>query len=278
MARYGMVLNLDRCIGCYNCQIACKDEHVGNDFPGVNKSQPTFGHFWMGIKEVERELSPSRIRVYYVPALCQQCEDAPCIKAAKKGAAYRRKDGIVIIDPEKAVGQKQLVESCPYGAIFWNEEAQLAQKCSFCAHLLDSGWAEPRCVQTCPTGCMNFGDFDDPNSTVSRLLKELKPEPLRPELKTGPRVHYAGLPKPYVSGRVLLADKNEWADGATVTLMGRSGKKQETRTDCFGEFAFDALDERAYSLRLSAPGYPSLTRDIVMTDTLTHLGDIELSK
>jgi Fe-S-cluster-containing dehydrogenase component len=278
MARYGMVLNLDRCIGCYNCQIACKDEHVGNEFPGVNKSQPTFGHFWIGIREVERELSPSRIRVHYIPTLCQQCREAPCIAAGKNGAAYRRKDGIVIIDPEKAVGQKQLVDSCPYGAIFWNEETQLAQKCSFCAHLLDSGWAEPRCVQTCPAGCMNFGDFDDPKSTVSRLLEEMKPEPRRPDLKSAPGVYYSGLPKPYLSGRVLLADRNEWAEGVSVTLTGRSGRKREAATDWFGEFAFDALDEKSYSLRLAAPGYSALTKDLALAGDLTHLGDLVLRK
>jgi Fe-S-cluster-containing dehydrogenase component len=129
MARYGMAIDLDRCIGCYNCQVACKDEHVGNDFTPIAKPQPTFGHFWMGFKEQERVLSSSRIRVYYYPHMCNHCDDAPCIKAAKNGGAYKRDDGIVILDPEKAAGQKELVAACPYGAIFWNEELNTPQKC-----------------------------------------------------------------------------------------------------------------------------------------------------
>src|SRR3989304_1112943 len=172
MARYGMVLNLDRCIGCYNCQVACKDEHVGNDFPPIARSQPTYGHFWIGIREVERVLSPSHIRVTYIPIPCQQCGDAPCVRAATNGAIYRRSDGIVIIDPAKAAGQKQLVESCPYGVIFWNEKENLAQKCTFCAHLLDDGWSQPRCVQTCPARCMSFGDLDGPRGAAPKTPPE----------------------------------------------------------------------------------------------------------
>ena len=103
MARYIMAIDLKYCIGCYNCQIACKDEHVGNEFPPIAKSQSTFGHFWMSIKEQERVLSPSHIKVAYIPTPCQHCEDPACMKAAKNEAIYRRPDGIVIIDPEKVI-------------------------------------------------------------------------------------------------------------------------------------------------------------------------------
>ena len=89
MARYGMVLNLDRCIGCYNCQIACKDEHVGNDFPPMAKSQPAFGHFWMAIEEVERVISPSHIRANYIPVMCQQCQEAPENEPASRSQGAR---------------------------------------------------------------------------------------------------------------------------------------------------------------------------------------------
>ena len=86
MTRYAMAIDLRTCIGCYNCQIACKDEHVGNEFMPITQSQPTFGHFWRGIDEIEREISPSKIKVDYIPTLCQHCEDAPCIKEAKEEA------------------------------------------------------------------------------------------------------------------------------------------------------------------------------------------------
>ena len=276
MARYGMVLDLERCIGCYNCQIACKDEHVGNEFPPLTKPQPAFGHFWMHIEEAERELAPSRIRVHYIPIPCQQCADAPCMKVAQDGAIYRRKDGIVVIDPKKALGQKKLVDSCPYGAIFWNEEENLAQKCTFCAHLLDDGWSQPRCVQTCPAGCMNFGDLDDSASPVSRLLSEKKAETWLPELKAKPNVHYIGLPKPHLSGRVLFGDKDEWAADVAVSLIGATGTKRETRTDGFGEFAFDALDEKNYTVRFDAPGYSSRSSKVTLEKDVTHLGEVVL--
>lgn len=276
MARYGMVLNLDRCIGCYNCQVACKDEHVGNEFPPLTRPQPTHGHFWIGIQEVERVLSPSHIRVTYIPTPCQQCGDAPCMRAAKDGAVYRRGDGIVIIDPKKARGQKQLVESCPYGVIFWNEKENLAQKCTFCAHLLDDGWTQPRCVQTCPAGCMTFGDLEDPKSAASKLLKELKPGTLQPELKAKPNVHYAGLPKPQLRGRVLFADKDEWAAGVAVTLIDQGGRKRRRRTDCFGDFAFDGLEQKTYTVRFAAPGYKSQTREVAVKADTSWLGEIVL--
>jgi Fe-S-cluster-containing dehydrogenase component len=278
MARYGMVVNLDRCIGCYNCQIACKDEHVGNDFPPVAKSQPAFGQFWMGIQEVERVVTPSHIRVNYIPVFCQQCADAPCVSAAENGAVYRRGDGIVIIDPAKAVGQKQLVASCPYGVIYWNEEQKLAQKCTFCAHLLDDGWKEPRCVQTCPAGCLTFGDLDDRAGPAAKLREETQAEPWHPEFKAKPNVYYAGLPKPMLSGRVLYADKNEWAENVAITLTDPAGGKRDCTTDSFGDFVFDKLEQKTYSIRFEARGYAGQSREIAVKADISYLGDIALRK
>jgi len=277
MARYGMVLDLERCIGCYNCQIACKDEHVGNAFAPLTKPQPAFGHFWMRIEEEERALSPAHIRVHYIPVCCQQCADAPCIKAAKTGAVYRREDGIVIIDPVKAVGDKELAASCPYGAIFWNEEENVAQKCTFCAHLLDDGWAEPRCVQTCPAGCMSFGDLDDPKSKVSRLASEKDARHWHPEFQADPAVYYAGLPKPHLSGRVLFGDANEWAADVAVTLVTPAGTR-ETRTDAFGDFSFDVPAGASATLRFAAAGYRARSEQVSLKPDVTWLGEVVLNR
>ena len=278
MARYGMVINLDRCIGCYTCQIACKDEHVGNAFPPITKPQPTFDHFWIRIHEVERVLSPSHIRVHYITIPCQQCGDAPCMKEAKEDAIYRRQDGIVIIDPVKAAGQKQLVQSCPYEVIFWNEAENLPQKCTFCAHLLDDGWKEPRCVQTCPTGCLNFGDLDDPRSKVSKLLKEMKGDIFHREFEAKPNVYYIGLPKPHLSGTVIYGDKDQCAGNVTITLMGQGDKKRKIKTDFFGDFAFDGLGNKTYTVQFDARGYESQTQEVTLKDDLCYLGEIILNK
>jgi Fe-S-cluster-containing dehydrogenase component len=276
MTRYAMTIDLNFCIGCYNCQIACKDEHVGNDFPPIAVSQPVFGHFWMGIEEKERKLSSSRIKVVYIPRLCQHCGDAACFKAAQNGAVYRRPDGIVIIDPEKAAGQKQLVEACPNGAIYWNEEKNLPQKCTFCAHLLDDGWTEPRCVQTCPTNCIHFGDLDDPDSKISRFKEGQKAEPLRPELNARPSVQYVGLPKPHLSGTVVYRDRNECAANVTVTLTAPSGEETHSQTDAFGDFDFDNVAAGEHSLRCEAEGYSRYKRKIDITRDVEYLGQIFL--
>ena len=278
MARCTMILDLDRCIGCYNCQIACKDEHVGNEFLSISKSQPTYGHFWIGIKEVERLFSPSHIKVTYIPRLCQHCDDASCMKAAKDDAIYKRPDGIVIIDPVKAVGQKQLVDACPYGSIFWNEGKNLPQKCTLCAHLLDDGWTEPRCVQTCPTNCMIFGDLDDPESEVSKCLGKEKGEVFQPEFNTKPNVYYVGLPKPHLAGTVIYGDKDECAANTAVTLIGPGDEKRESKTDAFGDFEFDGLEKGKYTIRFDSPGYNSQTQEVKITDDIIYLGEIKLRK
>ena len=180
MPRYGIVIDIKKCAGCYNCFLACKDEHCEHEFPGYAAPQPMTGHYWMNLTEVERGQYP-KVKVAYIPLTCMHCQNAQCIKQAENGAVYRRPDGIVIIDPEKARGQKQLVDACPYRVIYWNEEQQVPQKCTFCAHLLDQGWKEPRCVELCPAGALTFGDLDDPNSEVAKLIATGNAESLRPE-------------------------------------------------------------------------------------------------
>jgi Fe-S-cluster-containing dehydrogenase component len=86
------------------------------------------------------------------------CDNAPCIKACSEGAIYKREDGLVIIAPEKCTGCRKCADVCPYGALYFNWDLNIAQKCTGCAHLLDKGWKEPRCVDVCPTGALRFGE------------------------------------------------------------------------------------------------------------------------
>src|SRR5512136_2224779 len=194
MARYGMVIDINKCTGCYNCFLSCRDEFAGNEYRGYSAAQPMEGQNWIRVIEKERGKYP-KVKVAYTPIPCMHCEDATCVAAAKDGAIYRRKDGIVLIDPEKSAGQKGLVSTCPYRVIYWNEEKQVPQKCTFCAHLLDKGWKEPRCVEVCPTGALIFGDLDDPNSEVAKLVASGKTEALHPEYGLKEKVRYIGLPK-----------------------------------------------------------------------------------
>ena len=96
-----------------------------------------------------------------MPVMCNHCDDAPCMKAAKNGAITKRADGIVIIDPVKSKGQKQIVDACPYGAISWNEELQIPQAWIFDAHLLDEGWTKTRAEQSCAMGVFQSVKVED---------------------------------------------------------------------------------------------------------------------
>lgn len=274
MARYGMVIDIARCSGCYNCFLACKDEHCGQDYPGYAAAQPMTGQFWMNIIEKERGQYP-KVKLADIPVPCMHCEDAPCVKSAKGGAVYSRPDGIVIIDPAKAEGQKQIVSSCPYGVIYWNGEKNLPQKCTLCAHLLDAGWKEPRCVEMCPTGALAFGDLDDPASEVSRLIASGAAESLHPEYGLKEKVVYIGLPKKFVAGTVVLGDTDECAKDATVILTG-SGRNMTVTTDTFGDFEFEGLaDDTEYFIKIEAKGYKP--KEIpVKTTSDVYLGVIKL--
>ncbi|MBU2511548.1 oxidoreductase [bacterium] len=276
MTTYGMLIDVDRCTGCYNCFLSCKDEYCGNDYPGYSASQPEFGQFWMNIKEVERGEYP-KVKVDYTPIPCMQCKNAPCVQVAQNGAAYMRDDGIVIIDPEKAKGQKEIADACPYRVIYWNDALQLPQKCTFCAHLLDKGWKQPRCIESCPTDAKVFGDLDDPNSEISKLKASGNYEVLRPEFNASPKVLYASLPKRFISGEVLLSDKkSECAQGIKVTLQKNGARVSDTITDVYGDFEFDGLEQgTGYSVKVEFDGYASISLEVASRID-THLGEIEL--
>jgi Fe-S-cluster-containing dehydrogenase component len=276
MSRYSILIDVNKCNGCYNCFLACRDEYYGNDYLPLSAAQPLNDQFWLQMKEIERGVYP-KPKLSYIPTPCMHCKSAPCIDAAKDGAVYRREDGIVIIDPEKAKGQERIVNSCPYRVIYWNEEKQIPQKCTMCAHRLDEGVKQPRCVESCPTGAMVFGDLDDPKSEIAKLAAELPVEDFHPEFGTVPLVKYIGIPRRFVAGEVVFSDKEgECAQGVTVTLSGE-GLSLETTTDLFGDFEFEGLEKnRSYRVSVSADGYEG--RDVEFkTFKDVNLGEIVLS-
>jgi Fe-S-cluster-containing dehydrogenase component len=280
MKKWYLIIDVEKCENCNNCFLACKDEHVDNDWPGYALPQPGQGQTWIEIHRKERGAYPL-IDVAYLPVPCMHCDDAPCIKAAKEGAVYKRPDGIVIIDPVKAKGQEPLVKACPYDAIQWNEGLDVPQKCTLCAHLLDEGWKQTRCVQACPTGALRLLHMED--AEVQEIIKAEKLEAYQPERKTSPRVYYRNLyrfTRCFIGGSVAVRvnNKDECAEGATVTLLNSSSAKVgECLTDSFGDFKLDNLEENSgtYTLRMAYTGYDTKTIAVELTKSV-NVGTIFL--
>ncbi|MDM7994213.1 MAG: 4Fe-4S dicluster domain-containing protein [Acidobacteriota bacterium] len=204
MARYGMVIDLKRCYGCYACVMACKL---------VNRTPP--GVLWSRVLRGEMGAFPNSVR-QALPVLCNQCEEPDCMKVCPTGATYQTDDGIVRIDKEKCIGCKYCMMACPYGARYsvreyesyfpkgiplseyeqfckqeWEAKSGcgVSTKCDFCTDRRAEG-KEPGCVQACPAKARVFGDLDDPESEISYLIKTKRGFVLRPEVGTEPKVYY----------------------------------------------------------------------------------------
>lgn len=261
------VIDLARCNGCYACQIACKDENTGNDWMPYARPQPDTGQFWLKIKETVRGTVP-KVRVSYQPVLCAHCANAPCMAAcAAKEAIYRREDGLVIIDPDKCTGCRNCLEACPYQAIYFNENLNIAQKCTGCAHLLDHGWTVPRCVDACPTECIKFGE----ESELKSLLK--KGKDIHPEAKSKPRLRYRNIPGRFTGGTVYDPTSKEVVAGANCTITGAKGQKLSAVTDAFGDFWFENMAEGEYQLEITKGG-KSIVIPGIKIDIDINLGEI----
>jgi len=214
MARWGMVIDLQKCVGCYSCVIACKQEHFLP--PDI---------FWNRIVISETGKYPMVTKQMY-PVLCNHCQEAACVKACPSGATTRREDGIVTINYDECVGCRYCLIACPYqqrtfyadgkkeyfpgqglteleiiGRKLYPLQPGTVMKCNFCQERVDEGIqqglkpgvdreATPACVIACPAKARYFGDLDDPDSEVSKLIKEKKGFQLHPEYGTDPSVYY----------------------------------------------------------------------------------------
>jgi len=278
MKKWNLIIDVAECTNCNLCTLAAMDEYIGNEWRGYSAPMPKHGHKWINILQKERGQVPM-IDIAYVPTMCNHCDDAPCMKAAPKGAIRKRGDGIVLIDPKRAKGQKQIVDACPYGHIWWNEELQLPQAWTFDAHLIDQGWQQTRGQQSCPTGAMRAVCVED--SDMARMASEQSLEVMKPELKAKPRVYYRNLwrySKCFIGGSVSEEKDGaiDCVEGASVQLVKDGASVAVTTTDNYGDFKFDRLDEDsgAYAVQIYASG-----RSKVVETSLgpsINLGDIRL--
>jgi Fe-S-cluster-containing dehydrogenase component/formate-dependent nitrite reductase membrane component NrfD len=203
MPNYGFAIDLRKCIGCHACTIACKAEH---QIPiGVNRC-------W--VKTVEKGTFPQTQRFFF-PVLCNQCDEAPCVRICPTGALFKRRDGIVDLNGETCIGCRACMVACPYDQLFIDPNTHTAEKCNFCANRVENRLL-PACVSVCPTECRIFGDLDDPMSEVARIARREAITVRKPEKGTLPKVIYlaaeeaaiqpeiATRPFIYKDGQVLL--------------------------------------------------------------------------
>lgn len=171
MARYGMLINTKKCIGCYACRVSCQRQ---------NDLLPT--QDFIRYEEKETGIYPT-VSVETIPMQCMHCEDAPCVSVCPTGAAFKGASGVVGVDHGRCIGCKYCMAACPYQVRVFSEESGTVDKCRFCTvSATESGTEMCSCVEACLTGARIFGDLDDPNSEVSKAIVELHAQPIAGDL------------------------------------------------------------------------------------------------
>lgn len=280
MKKFHMIVDLAKCVGCYNCMLACKDEHVGNKWLPYTDEQEKHEQKWINPNKFERGEAPFT-EVCYLTKMCQHCDNAPCAKKFPD-AVIKREDGIVILDAAKAKGNKELVNACPYGMISWNQTLETAQKCTMCAHLMDEGWNEPRCVQACPLRALSVvycEDYEFDKITEQQILKPIT------DGSNKPRVLYKNLykyNKCFIAGSLAYMNGNveTAATQANVKLMMNGELLKEMKVDFFGEFKIDKIPKNSGTLTIvcTLDGYKPIKKDIKVETESNYMGCLMFEK
>ncbi|MBI4267249.1 MAG: 4Fe-4S dicluster domain-containing protein [Chloroflexi bacterium] len=197
---WAMLIDITKCIGCRRCLNACKLENGVPQDPELNRT-------WLERYEMtdngdlraefisRTELVPEPAtgeKGFYVPKLCNQCANPPCVSVCPVNATFKTPDGVILVDKERCIGCKYCIVACPYGARYLHPETKVVDKCTFCYHRITRG-IPPACVAVCPTGARAFGDINNPDDPVRLRLEEEALRVIKPSLGTKPTVYYNGL-------------------------------------------------------------------------------------
>lgn len=201
---YGMGIQVNKCIGCGRCVEACKDEN------GVPR-EPFYFRTWVEryvirkngdvtVQNIDTRIGESAeiasgrdvLRSFFVPKLCNQCDNPPCVQVCPVGATFKTGDGVVLVDEKRCIGCRYCIQACPYGARYLNPKTETADKCTFCYHRITKGLL-PACVEVCPTQARIFGDVRSSASPLTRFKRMNKLSVLKPSLNTEPKVSYSNL-------------------------------------------------------------------------------------
>jgi Fe-S-cluster-containing dehydrogenase component len=202
--RYAMGVQIEKCIGCGKCVEACKIE---NDVP----MEPYYFRTWVeryiiyadgevsvdspnggieGFPPVERD--KEILRTFFVPKLCNHCENPPCVQVCPVGATFKSQDGVVLVDEDYCIGCRYCIQACPYGARFLDPRTHTAGKCTFCYHRITEGLL-PACVEVCPTQARIFGELDKMSTPLNRMMRQSNIQVLKAHMNTEPKVFYSDL-------------------------------------------------------------------------------------
>ena len=280
MKKWNLIIDVEKGVDFINAVLSAKDEYVGNDHPGYSAPVAVESSDIVTLERKVRGETPV-VDAVNVLRMCNHCDNGPCMKVGGD-AVRKRDDGIVIIDPEKAKGRKDIVEACPHDAIVWNEELQLPQNWIFDAHLLDQGWEKPRCVSACAVGGIEAIKLTD--TEMQARVEDEQLEVLSPELDTKPRVYYRNLYRyntALVGGTVIRTNDSveDCVEGATATLFAQGNEVDEVETDAFGEFRFDRVTPGIghCELRIACEGFATQSISIEILDS-TNVGVIRLER